>query len=181
MTEREPTNGTNLDIYGNDVVPWSRPFALLKAQPAEPDMPCFLSTVRPNGVLHTVGIGALWYDGDFYLASSLGTRQARNVAANPACTIASRLVGIDMVFEGEAHPITDCALLGAIARTYREGRWPSQVEGDALTALYSAQAPNLHPSTSFSFGFTPPSKSLHPNHMARQHGSLIVKRAYSGN
>jgi hypothetical protein len=56
----------------------------------------------------------------------------------PACTIAMRLPGIDLVFEGEAARTTDPALLEAVAALFREGGWPAQVEGGALTAPFSA-------------------------------------------
>ena len=68
------------------------------------------------------------------------TQKARNVAANPACTVAVTLEGIDLVFEGDAARVVDTPTLEAIAAIYRdEGRgWPVQVEGDAFTAPYTA-------------------------------------------
>ena len=98
----------------------------------------FLSTTRPDGRPHTAGIGALWHDGDLYFTSNPDTRKSRDLAANPACTIAMRLPGIDLVFEGEAARTTDPTLLEAVAALFREGGWPAQVEGGALTAPFSA-------------------------------------------
>ena len=42
------------------------------------------------------------------------------------------------MLEGEAARATDPATLEAIAAIYRDGGWPAQVDGDALTAPYSA-------------------------------------------
>ena len=51
-----------------------------------------------------------------------------------------RLPGIDLVFDGEAARTTDAALLEAVTALFREGGWPAQVEGDAITAPFSAGA-----------------------------------------
>ena len=98
----------------------------------------YLSTTRPDGRPHTAGIGALWHDGDLYITSNPDTRKSRNLAANPAATIAMRFPGIDLVFEGEAVRTTDPTTLKTIAARYREGGWPAEVEGDAFTAPFSA-------------------------------------------
>ncbi len=142
MTEREPIEVTNLDRYGSAALPWSRPRDLL-ANPPEPgmpggDRPSFLGTSGPDGRPHAAGIGALWHEGDLYFTSGPGTRKARNLAANPACTISMSLEGIDLVFEGDAARVTDNKTLEAVADLYRQGGWPAAVEGDAFTAPFSA-------------------------------------------
>jgi hypothetical protein len=116
----------------------SRPRDLLAAGRFGSGTSFFLGTVRPDGRPHAAGIGAAWYDGDLYFQCGPKTRKARNVAANPACTISGSLPGMDLVFEGEARRVTDTATLEAIAAIYREGDWPVQVDGDAFTAPYSA-------------------------------------------
>jgi hypothetical protein len=138
MPERKPQETTNLDRYGNAPLPWSRPRDILAGGVPGPEVAMYLSTVRPDGRPHTAGIGALWHDGDLYFTSNLDTRKSRNLAQNPACTIAMRLPGIDVVFEGEAARMTDPATLETVAARYREGGWPAEVAGDALTAPFSA-------------------------------------------
>jgi hypothetical protein len=138
MPERELADVTNLDRYGNVPLPWSRPRDLLTGSVPGPEVAMFLSTTRPDGRPHTAGIGALWHDGDLYFTSNPDTRKSRDLAANPACTIAMRLPGIDLVFEGEAARTTDPVLLEAVTALFREGGWPAQVEGDAITAPFSA-------------------------------------------
>ncbi len=138
MTERTPIETTNLDRYGYPALPWSRPRDLLAAKAPGPDPTFFLGTAGPDGRPHAAGVGALWLDGDIYFTSSPAARKARNLAANPACTISASLEGIDLVLEGEATRITDQPTLEAAAARYREGGWPAQVEGDAFTAPYSA-------------------------------------------
>jgi hypothetical protein len=137
MTEREPVKVTNLDGYGNAAMPWSRPRDLLAVNPTA-DIPFFLGTSRPDGRPHAAGIGALWWDGDLYFTSGPGARKARNLAANPACTVSVRLAGVDLVLDGEASRVTDPYILAEVAGRYREGGWPVEVDGDAFTAPFSA-------------------------------------------
>jgi hypothetical protein len=139
MPEREPIETTNLDtIYGSQPIPWSRPRDLLAAGASGPGGSFFLGTVRPDGRPHAAALGAAWHDGDLYFQCGPMTRKARNVAANPACTLSANLPGIDLVLEGEARRVVDAPTLEAIAAVYREGGWPVEVDGDAFTAPYSA-------------------------------------------
>lgn len=138
MTEQVPVEVTNLDRYGSPAIPWSRPRDLLAAGTPQPGVTFFLGTSRPDGHPHAAGIGALWLDGDLYFTSGPQARKARNLAANPACTISAGLEGIDLILEGEATRVTDQPTLEAAAARYREGGWPVEVEGDAFTAPYSA-------------------------------------------
>ena len=153
MTDREPVQTTNLDRYGSPPVPWSRPRDLLASGTPQADLPFFLSTCRPDGRPHSAGIGALWLDGDLYFTSSPATRKSRNLAANPACTISVRLPGIDLVVEGDAARVTERQVLERAASRYREGGWPAEVEGDSLTAPYSAPSAGPPPWQLYRFRF----------------------------
>jgi hypothetical protein len=153
MTDRTPTETTNLDRYGNPAIPWSRPRDRLALDTPKAETPCFLGTCDPDGRPHSAGIGALWLDGDLYIVSGPGTRKSRNLAANPACTISARLEGIDLVLEGEATRVTDPPTLERVAAQYRDvGGWPATVEGDAFTAPYSA--PSAGPPPWYLYRFT---------------------------
>jgi hypothetical protein len=77
-------------------------------------------------------------DDALYFVGGPGTRRSRNLASNPACSVAVRLRGLDLTMEGEAHRITDAATLEQLAEVFRGGGWPAAVDGDALTAPYSA-------------------------------------------
>src|SRR5438874_9279748 len=138
MTDRAPVEVTNLDRYGSPALAWSRVRDILAlAVPSQTDR-FFLGTVGPDGRPHAAGVGALWFDGDLYVVSGPGTLKSRNLAANPACTIAAALRGIDVVFEGEATRVTDGPTLERLAALYRAQGWPAEVAGDAFTAPYSA-------------------------------------------
>jgi hypothetical protein len=134
----EPTKTRNLDQYGSAELPWSRPRDLLVSDSGTSDLTFFIGTVRPDGRPHSAGVGAIWVDDALYFVGGPGTRRSRNLAANPACSVSVRLPGIDLVMEGEAHRVTDAATLERVAGIYAEVGWPASVEGDALTAPFSA-------------------------------------------
>ncbi len=87
MPDQTPTETTNLDGYGFDALPWSRPHDLLAAGPAAAMMTWFLATTGADGHPHAAGVGARWYDGDLYFSSGPGTRKAKNLAADPALAL----------------------------------------------------------------------------------------------
>lgn len=153
MTDRTPTTTTNLDRYGFDPLPWSRAHAELARGSTGPDITDFLGTVRQDGRPHVAGVGAAWLDGDLYFTSHLASRKARNLATNRACTIAVKLAGIDLTFEGTAARVDDAVLLEQVAAVYREGGWPAEVTGDALTAPFSAPSAGPPPWHLFRFTF----------------------------
>ncbi len=153
MSDRESVEVTNLDIYGSEPLPWSRPRDLLAAETPKPGTPFFLGTARPDGRPHSAGVGMLWLDRDLYFTSSPRARKARNLAANPACTVSVRLEGIDLVLEGEAARVTDPSTLERAAAAYREGGWPAVVDGDAFTAPFSAPSAGPPPWHLYRFRF----------------------------
>jgi hypothetical protein len=137
-TMTEPTSTRNLDRYGSAVLPWSRPRDILASDTPKALLTFFVATVRPDGRPHSAGVGAVWADDALYFTSGPGTLKSRNLANNPACSVSVGLRGIDLVLEGEAHRITDASTLERLAAVFRTGGWPASVEGDALTAPYSA-------------------------------------------
>ena len=165
MGSRAPRETVNLaTLYDEDLMPWSRAVEALGTGSLGPEVACFLGTVRPDGRPHSAGIGVAEHDGDLYFTSGSGTRKARNLAANRNCTVSLRLDGLDLVLEGEAHRVTDPATLTAVAAAYREGGWPAEVDGEAITARYSAQSAGPPPwdlyrfriRTAFGVGLRPP-------------------------
>ena len=151
MADRTPIETKNLDISGNAPLPWSRPHDLLAGLIFLPAT--FLGTMRSDGRPHATFIGVVWLDGDIYFTSGPGTRKSRNLAANPACTISTRLTTIDLVLEGEGVRVTDGPTLERLAARCREGGWPVQVEGDAFTAPYSAPSAGPPPWHLYRFAF----------------------------
>lgn len=141
MRQSEPRQTCNLaTLYGQEVMPWRRAAEALGSGSLSPEVPCFLGTLRPDGRPHAAGVGVVVWDDDLFFTSGPGTRKARNLGANASCTLSMRLDGIDLVLEGEARRDSDPRTLAAVALAYVQGGWPAQVEGDAITAPYSAQS-----------------------------------------
>lgn len=144
---------TNLDIYGNAPIPWSRAKKQLEV-PTDENTTHFLATVRPDGRPHVAGVGALWFEDKFYIVSGPGTRKSRNLAERPDCVISVKLDDLDLVVEGSARRVTDGPTLERIAERYNtQGGWPVKVDGDAFTAPYSA--PSAGPPPWYLYEFTP--------------------------
>lgn len=137
-TKNELISTRNLDRSGSAELAWSRALDILASDTPTADLTFFVATVRPNGRPHSAGVGAVWVDGALYFKGGPATRRSRNLAANPACSVSVRLRGLDLVLEGDAHRVTDSATLERVAAVYRTGGWPASVEGDALTAPFSA-------------------------------------------
>ena len=148
MTDQAPSETTNLGP-GSDwdtpvedtTIPWSQVRDVLTA-PSPPDhpggyFPSYLGTGRPSGRPHATGVGVRWHDGDLYFLSGPGTRKSRNLAANPACTIAMRLPdGLDLVLDGEAAPIDDPAILAAVSALVRQSGWPVELTDGGFAAPF---------------------------------------------
>ena len=133
----------NLDIYGNEPIPWSRALKALERAPAKPEdsggpTTYWLATTRPDGRPHVAGVGAVWVDGRFYFVSGAPTRKSRNLANNPNCVLSAALSGLDLVVEGTARVVTDDPTLQRLAKFYAGQGWPARVRDGAFTAEYSA-------------------------------------------
>lgn len=152
MTELTPSETTNLDRYGSAALDWNRAESVL-AQGPTPEIAYFLGTCRPDGTPHAAGIGAQWMDGHLYFTSNPDTRKSRDLAVNPRCTISARLPGIDLVLDGSAERVRDAGTLDRVAAGFRTGGWPAEVEGDALTAPFSAPSAGPPPWHVYRFTF----------------------------
>lgn len=130
----------NLDIYGHEPIPWSRPLKGLEAMSREegPGTTRWLATTDPDGRPHVAAVGAIWVDGKFYVVSGPKLRKSRNLAANPRCSISIGLEGIDLVVEGTARKVTEQAVLERVAKIYADVGWPAQAVKGAISAPYSA-------------------------------------------
>ena len=152
MSERRPRATKNLDIYGHKPLAWERARDAL-AGVGQDHMTFFLATVGADKRPHTAGTGAIWDEGDIYVVSGPRTKKSRDLAANPRCSIAVSLKGIDITMDGEAKRVPDKATLERIAAHYRGVGWPTTVEKDALTAPYNAPSAGRPPYYLYRFVF----------------------------
>ena len=124
----------------------------------------WLTTINPDGTPHVRPLGIVPLDGVWYFNSGPATRKSRNIAANPRCVVSVATLPFDLVLEGNAERVTDAAELNTVAAAFNKNGWPARVDGDALTADYSAPSagpPPWHvyrikPATVFAFGTAEP-------------------------
>jgi len=138
MTDRPPSETINLDRYGFDALPWSRPHDLLEAGPANSRTTWSLATIGRDARPNVAGVAIRWHAGDLYFNSGPGTRKARNLARNPACALSVSLDGLDLVFEGEASRLDDPEVFEAVLARFRAGGWPAEAEGGRIVGPFSA-------------------------------------------
>lgn len=152
MPDRVPSDIKNLDIYGNGPLEWDRVVKAMSGDPSE-NLTWFLGTVREDGMPHSAGVGALYIDGDVYIVSGPRTRKSRDLENNPACTVSVGLHGLDVVMDGRAERVTDKPTLERVIARFSEGGWPAQVEGDVVTASFSAPSAGPPPWHLYKFRF----------------------------
>ena len=161
----------NLDGYGTPPIEWQRVREVLTSDITQgPDAggpnrhTVWLTTINPDGSPHVTPVGFVQLDGVWYFTSGPGTRKSRNLAADPRCVVSVATHPFDLVLEGSVARVTDADELRSVANEYNREGWPAQVDGDALTAEYSAPSAGPPPwhvyritsATVFAFGTAEP-------------------------
>ena len=101
------------------------------------------ATVRPDGAPHVMPVWGVWLHGRLWFSSGLGSRKARNLAADPRCTLTTDSAGDPVVVEGRAERVTDRAAIAPFL--------------DAVNAKYDADltADFLDPAVNGSYSVRP--------------------------
>lgn len=97
----------------------------------------WLATVRPDGRPHVMAVWAVWLDGELGFSTGRRSRKARNLAADPRCTMAVEPAETEaVVVDGTASEVTDPERLARLAEAYRAkyGMDPTEL-GEPLFAL----------------------------------------------
>ena len=180
MTVQEPT-ATNLDGYDAPTIAWSSVAPLLAETPTDaPDTggpnrhTHWLATTNPDGTPHVMPVGVFHREGTLYFTSGPATRKSRNLARDPRCVVSLATHPFDLVVEGHAERVTDHTELQAIADAAVAGGWPATVEGDALTAPFSAPSAGPPP---WSVYRVDAGDDLRPRHGRAVRGDALRHRA----
>lgn len=104
-----PGYGTLPADQGSGLLPWS--WALERLTRSHD---YWLSTVSAGGAPHLMPVWALWHDGMLWFSSSNASRKARNLTANPRCSLATDNPLEPVVVHGTARRITDPGALAAM-------------------------------------------------------------------
>ncbi len=161
----------NLDGYGTPPIDWNGVKAILHSQlPQAPGTggpqrhTTWLTTINPDGSPHVMAVGVQSVDGTWYFTSGPATRKSRNLARDPRCSLSVATEPFDLVIEGVAERVADRGELTAVAAIFAADGWPAEVDGDALTAPFSAPSAGpapwhlyrVQPSTVFALGTAEP-------------------------
>ncbi|MFH8365634.1 pyridoxamine 5'-phosphate oxidase family protein [Streptomyces sp. NPDC018031] len=133
---KEPTTEVDprYSIEGATATPWSEAEEQLEAAEVY-----WLSTVRPDGRPHVTPLLSVWLDGALHFCTGPGERKARNLAANPNCALTTGGnaldVGLDLVVEGAALPVTEETALRRVAAAY-EAKYGSDWHFDVRAGAF---------------------------------------------
>ena len=97
-----PGYGTLAGGEGSGLLPWSWAEARLVAS-----HDYWVATVWPDGRPHVSPVWGVWMDGALWWSSGRRSRKARNLDADPRCSVTTDRASEPVVLEGRAERITD--------------------------------------------------------------------------
>jgi pyridoxine/pyridoxamine 5'-phosphate oxidase len=114
-----PGYGVLPAAQGSGLIPWAEAERRLTGSH---DYWC--ATVRPDGRPHVMPVWGVWLDGGVWFSSGLRSRKARDLAAEPRCTLTTDDAQNPVVVDGVARQVSDAAGIAAFL--------------DAMNAKYEA-------------------------------------------
>ena len=171
MSGNEVAAEHNLDGYGAPPIEWSRVHGVMHSQVTQaPDTggpgrhTSWLTTTNPDGSPHVMPVGVISFDDTWFFTSGPGTRKSRNIERDSRCVVSIATTPFDIVVEGVAERVTGHVELEAVAAAFAAQGWSPTVEGDGLTAEFSAPAAGpppwyvyqVHPSRVYALGTAEP-------------------------
>ena len=87
---------------GMRLLPWSWPEQRLASS-----HDYWVATRWPDGRPHVMPVWGVWLEGALWFSSSLGSRKARNLAADPRCAATTDNAQEPVVIEGAVERVTD--------------------------------------------------------------------------
>ena len=109
-----PTYGIVGPKEGKGLLPWSWARERLSAARTY-----FLITIRPDGSPHAQAVWGVLVDDTFYFSTSETSRKAKNIAVNPACTVAIECDADEtVVLDGTAREERSKAVIREVVAAY---------------------------------------------------------------
>lgn len=100
------------------------------------------ATVRPDGRPHVMPVWGVWLDGRLWFSSALASRKARNLAADPRCSVTTDDAQNPVVVEGEAERLTDASSIAsfvdAVNRKY-DAQMTVEFQDPAVNGTYAVR------------------------------------------
>ena len=105
---------------GSGLIPWAEAERRLTAS-----HDYWVATARPDGAPHVMPVWGVWLDDRVWFSSALSSRKARNLAADPRCTVTTDDARDPVVVDGTAERLTDAgsiaAFVAAVNAKYETG------------------------------------------------------------
>jgi len=92
----------------------------------------WLGTRHADGSAHLRAVWAAWVDGRLAFSTGRATRKARNLLAEPRCSLAIEAGDDSVVVEGVAEELTDRARIGQADAAYTAKYGSSMLVGDSV-------------------------------------------------
>jgi PPOX class probable F420-dependent enzyme len=112
---RMPGYGVLPADQGSGLIPWAEAERRLTVA-----HDYWVATVRPDGAPHAMPVWGVWVDGRVWFSSALGSRKARNLVADPRCSVTTDDARDPVVIEGAAERVTDPAAIAAFVTAVNE-------------------------------------------------------------
>ncbi len=90
----------------------------------------WLATARPDGRPHVMPVWGVWFGGAFYFSTGKESRKAKNLAANPTCSVAVEIdfkkqpkkddIKDSVVVEGSVELLRDAKIVKKFSKIYEE-------------------------------------------------------------
>src|SRR3954453_12046215 len=93
---------------GSGLLPWAEAERRLTAS-----HDYWLATTRPDGRAHVMPVWGVWLDGRVWFSSGRQSRKARNLAADPRCTVTTDDARDPVVLDGVGERLTDPAAIAS--------------------------------------------------------------------
>lgn len=93
----------------------------------------WVCSVWPDGRPHVMPVWGVWHDGALWFSSGPRSRKARNLRADPRCTVATADAAQPVVLEGSASFVTELRDLQAISQAFA-GKYDTEMTVDFLAA-----------------------------------------------
>jgi PPOX class probable F420-dependent enzyme len=94
----------------------------------------WVATARPDGRPHLMAVWGVWHGAALWFSTGTDSVKARNLAADPRCSISTERADEAVIVEGEAAPVADADALGEVYAAYQaKYDWP--MEGEPFYVL----------------------------------------------
>src|SRR2546422_2730642 len=96
----------------------------------------WIATTRPDGRPHVMIVWALWMDGILYFSTGSKSRKARNLAANPHCTMCTQEADQAVILDGTIETERDTERIREFIRLYeKKYKWDMSDMAKGLLTL----------------------------------------------